>query len=199
MKWTRGVKLTFVCLFSLADYSQALFRIDATPCQSKRRAFENLFERGGERSLDVRKSAFGIRRVQPIIRNHGKFFEVESQARVFFQKTACLKRGSKDCCEVFNGGQGCRRFAVVHQAGPAITHIDAEVSLMSDEQNTRPVMYVAVIVNVDQQVGCESLLLNPAMEDRNESFELDGCGIANEKLDPNSMKFHQSFAAAFPA
>jgi hypothetical protein len=51
-------------------------------------------------------------------------------------------------------------------------------------------MYVAVVVDVDQEVSPEILLLNPTVKDGNELIQPDGGGIGGEKLDPNSMQFH---------
>jgi hypothetical protein len=67
-----------------------------------------------------------------------------------------------------------------------------------DQKNAGPVVDVAVIVDVDQQVSGETLSLNPAMKNRDELFQLNGCGVSGIKLDPYSMKFHYGFPAAFP-
>jgi len=133
-----------------AGYCEPLLRIEAMPRQAEAGAFENLLEGGRKAWLHVRKRMVEVGRIQSIIRNYDEVVEVESHPGVFFEQTACLERGSKDRCQVFDGRQSRGRLAAVHQAGSALTHIDAEVSFMRDEQNTWPVLDVAVIVNVDQ-------------------------------------------------
>src|SRR5262245_30845035 len=68
---------------------------------------------------------------------------------------------------------------------------------MRDKQNARSVVKMAVIMNVDQEMIGQTLFLDPAVEDWNEIVNLDGSGIVDEKLDPQSMNVHYGFPAAF--
>ena len=91
-----------------------------------------------------------------------------------------------------------RSLPVIQDAWAAVTGIDAEVSFVCDEENTRTLMDMAVVVDVDQQVSVKHLFLDPPMKDWNEVFEPDRYGICREKLDPESMNFHHGFPAALP-
>jgi hypothetical protein len=73
------------------------------------------------------------------------------------------------------------------ESRPPVRQIQAEVSFVRHKQNTRPMMNVAVIVDVDQQVAGNGLLLNPAVEDRYEFIDADRSGIRGKKLDPEAM------------
>jgi hypothetical protein len=68
---------------------------------------------------------------------------------------------------------------------------------MRDQQNAGPVMYVAVIVDIDQEVTGDALLLDPAVKNGNQFLEINGQRIGGEKLHPNSMKFHYCDPTAF--
>ena len=76
---------------------------------------------------------------------------------------------------------------------PAITHVDAEVSLVGDEENARALVHVAVVMDIDQEVARQALLLDPLMKDRDEVFQPDGCGIVRVELDSEAMAFHYRF------
>src|SRR5687768_14898026 len=83
-----------------------------------------------------------------------------------------------------------RLFPKIGQAQFAFSHVRAEVSLVSHEQNPRAILDMAVVMDVHKQVSFNGLALNPRMENRNEILHADVGRFGREEFDAESMEFH---------
>src|SRR5262249_40980301 len=80
--------------------------------------------------------------------------------------------------------------AIVKQTHAAIAEIDAEVAFLSHQENSRTIVDMAVIVDVNQHVLFHGLLLDPATEHGNVIADVYCSGIFRENLDSDSLKIH---------
>src|SRR5439155_16436874 len=131
----------------------------------------------------------------PIVGDDEEFVSSETkpavQAGFIFQKAAALKRGLQNRHKAVLSAAASGLLTIVNEAHPSVSHIDAEVSLMSDEQDTGSVMNVAVIVDVDEKMVPDNLSLNPGMKDGNELRHADRHQFGCEDLDPKPVYVHQ--------
>src|SRR5262249_15952519 len=136
--------------FSNAD-GEALFPVD-TYARKIELVLKRLFQRGCQWMLQFGELFVRVWRIQSIICDDQKFIESKTSAGyIFFKQPAGLCRRSENCGNVLRRRKGSRSFAIVQKTWTPIRQIDADVAFMCDQENSRPFVHVAVVVNVNQK------------------------------------------------
>ncbi len=135
-----------------------------------------------------------IRRQQPVISDDQQFIHEKSQPpreRGFlFKQCGALPHRLQGGVEVAFHARSGGLLAKIGQAEFPFSHIRAEVSFVRDEQNTRAILDMAVVVDIDEQVPFNRLPLDPRVENRDEVLHADRRRICRKEFDAESMEFH---------
>ena len=130
----------------------------------------------------------------PVVGDDQEFIRPEAkpsgEAGICFQEAAASKHELQNRDKAVMDCPAGGLLAVVEKTHPPVTHIDAEISLMSHQQNTRSMVHVAVVMDVDQKVVLHNLFLDPGMKDRNKVRYLEPYRLGYEDLDPKSLHVH---------
>jgi membrane-associated protease RseP (regulator of RpoE activity) len=106
-----------------------------------------------------------------------------AQNRIGFQSAAGQKRVPENLPDTLLTGPVQILLAVVEESGPVIALVQAEVSLVSDQQYAGAPVDVTVVVDVDEQVSVDGLVLDPGMEDGDEFPRLGPEGLLQKDLE----------------
>src|SRR5436309_2156709 len=174
---------------------ESFLRIVARAAQREPGSVKNPLEHGREHGLQFEEGGFFVRGVEPVVGDNQQVVSAEtkpsSKAGLVFQQAAALKCGLQNRDKAVVKAAGGGLFAVVEKTHSPVSHIDAEISLVSHEQNARSLVNVTVVVDIDKKVLLHNLSLDPGMKDRNELRHLRRRWFRCEELNSKSIYVHQ--------
>ena len=161
-------------------------------------------QRAKERVELERKSftgGLGIRDYQAIIDEHLDVLTVEADApiesRVRLQTLASGQRGSRGLRQTILVVSLQHRLTIVAETQTTVGVIHAVIALMSDQHHSRTRVHMTVIGDIHQQLFTD-LVLDPAVKNRDQCFELDSLGVGEEELYIDVLKFHETATLFIP-
>jgi hypothetical protein len=106
-----------------------------------------------------------------------------AQNGIGFQSAAGQERVLEDLPDTLLPGPVQILLAAIEESGPVFALVQAEVSLVSDQQYAGPPVDVTVIVDVDEQVSIHGSVLDPGMEDGDEFLRFGPEGLLHKDLE----------------
>ncbi|PYS02470.1 MAG: hypothetical protein DMG16_08920 [Acidobacteria bacterium] len=174
--------------------NESFFRVVADTGEPEGFA-KNVIEGAGNLGFESRERFVVVWSKETIIGDDEHFIGAKAQAGaqpgIVFKQAAALHSGFYDFGEGLDW-----LLAVVKETYSIVGPLYTEVALMRDEQNTRSIVNVTVIVDVDQKMVFNGLLLNPFMENGNEFRGLNPFAGNVEKFNPQPIQVH--YGVAFP-
>src|SRR5207249_126931 len=129
-------------LFNLDSCGESFLRIAACAADLEVLRPESILQCAGQRGLELRQGCVFIRGKKAVVRDDLDFILPEAnlagESRFIFEERARMNSGLDRIAS--------RLFPVVEKTHPSISHIDAEVSFVSDEKYSGSVVDVAVVV-----------------------------------------------------